>query len=240
MAAENGTYVFAIVGANHPCRLAGLTGVGESGAPLRRLDAGSVVAIVSDAPPGLRAKRRDLLTHHRVLAQLSEQGPLLPMRFGVVAPNEKELDAELRREADHHLAMLAQLAGRVEMNVKLLPNEDVLVREAATEDAAVQELRGTVSPDREGQIQLGEAVAGAVKQRERADAERVLATLQPFASQTVEGPDVTGCALNAGFLVDRDNLAKFAERVTRLDAELGDRASLKCTGPIPAYSFVAT
>lgn len=238
MAADNGTYVFGVVGADHPCRIAGLTGVGESGAPLRRLAAGPVAAVVADAPPGLRAKRRDLAIHHQVLEQLNEQGPLLPMRFGVVAPDEAELAEELRRDADRHLAMLAKLADRVEMNVKLLPDEDVLVREAAT-DPAVQELRASVSPDQEGQIELGEAVAAAVNRRELADAERVEAALRSYASDTAPGPLVRGCALNEGFLVPRDKVPEFLERVSRLDAEFGERGTVRCTGPIPAYSFAA-
>ena len=42
---------------------------------------------MSDAP-GLRAKRRDLMAHQEPAPDAGEDGPVLPMRFGMVAPDE--------------------------------------------------------------------------------------------------------------------------------------------------------
>jgi Gas vesicle synthesis protein GvpL/GvpF/Gas vesicle synthesis protein GvpO len=55
-----------------------------------------LVAVVSDAPEGLRAKRRDLEAHEQVLESLGDAGPVLPMRFGSVAADDTAVEAELR------------------------------------------------------------------------------------------------------------------------------------------------
>lgn len=68
------TYIYAITGADHPLRLDGLQGVGDPPSPLRTLIAGDVAAVVSDAPEGLRAKRRDVLAHEAVLEALMADG----------------------------------------------------------------------------------------------------------------------------------------------------------------------
>ena len=106
-------YVYGIVAAHQPDALADLPAVG--GAPpgdLRTVtEPGlAVSAVVSPAPADLRGKRRDLLAHQRVLDALAEQGAVLPMRFGVVTPDEPTLLASLRTETDRYRALLQELA----------------------------------------------------------------------------------------------------------------------------------
>ncbi|BCB91701.1 hypothetical protein Psuf_090140 [Phytohabitans suffuscus] len=73
------------------------------------------------APGWLRARPRDLLAHQLVLDCLWQGGPVLPARYGIVAPDERELRAALRRSAPRHLDALARVAGRVEMDVGVHP-----------------------------------------------------------------------------------------------------------------------
>ncbi|MFE0083712.1 GvpL/GvpF family gas vesicle protein, partial [[Kitasatospora] papulosa] len=62
----NGVYVYAIVPAGQALP-AGAVGVGSPAAALRLVDGGRVTAVVSAAPPQLRARRRDLMAHLEVL-----------------------------------------------------------------------------------------------------------------------------------------------------------------------------
>src|SRR5581483_5315535 len=92
---------------------------------------------VSPAPDELRGKRRDLLAHQRVLDALAEHGAVLPMRFGVVAPDEPSLLASLRAETDRYRALLHELAGQVELNLKAVPDEQEFLA-SATNDPTVR------------------------------------------------------------------------------------------------------
>ena len=61
------TYVYGFTGSSHPLSIDGMTGVGADAPTLRVLRCGDLAAVVSDAPESLRARRRDLEAHHRIL-----------------------------------------------------------------------------------------------------------------------------------------------------------------------------
>jgi hypothetical protein len=209
---EAGVYVFGIVAADHPCRLAGLTGIGGAGGAPRRMAAGPLAAVVGAGPANLRAKRRDLVAHQAVLDRLCRQGPVLPMRFGVVVAGEAQLRAALAQSRRRHLDALAELAGRAEINVKVIPDEEAMLRVVANEDQSVRRLR-----------------AG--------DVDLVLRTLKPYAVRTASGPPVDGCALNTSFLVEDGMVDELLDRVADLDDKLGGLCRVRASGRIPPYSF---
>src|SRR5262245_6203711 len=107
------TYVYGFTGASHPLSIDGMTGVGAGAPTLRVLRCGDLAAVVSDAPASLRARRRDLETHHRILEALGTEGTVLPMRFGVVVSDDAAIEGELQVEAAHYRGLLARLAGKV-------------------------------------------------------------------------------------------------------------------------------
>ncbi|CAM5675520.1 hypothetical protein SBADM41S_11610 [Streptomyces badius] len=98
----DGLYVYAVVGEGIELP-AGAGGVGDPPAVLRVIGTGRIAAVVSDAPARLRARRRDLLAHQDLLMDLADSGPVLPMRFGMVAPDEDALLAQLALAETSHL-----------------------------------------------------------------------------------------------------------------------------------------
>ncbi|MFD0743940.1 GvpL/GvpF family gas vesicle protein [Phytohabitans flavus] len=103
-------YLFGVVAADHPGQPADLVGLGGPDTALWRVHAGATAGVVTAAPGWLRARPRDLLAHQLVLDCLWQYGPVLPARYGIVAPDEETLRAALRRSALRHLDALAQLA----------------------------------------------------------------------------------------------------------------------------------
>jgi hypothetical protein len=232
------TYVYGIIGADHPCQLDDVEGVGEPPTTLRRLDAGRVAAVISDAPRELRAKRRDVMAHQRVLDAMMTQGTVLPMRFGVIARDEESLRDELVEDTDMHLAMLAEVDGRIEINVKVFCDEDETIREVAAADPTIRRLRSQPASSIEDRIQLGEYVAQAIQTRYDHIGKHLYEALDPLAERSVPGPPVKDAAVNASFLVDREEVDAFVDAVGRLDAWFGPDVRLQRIGPLPPYSFV--
>lgn len=235
-----GLYVYAIVRSNHPCVLSFATGVGDIQGTPWRIDAEPLAAVVSRAGPDLRAKRRDLTIHHNVLTELMSQGPVLPMRFGVVVPDAADIRADLTTRTLYYQELLSELEGRVEVNVKLLPDEEHMLREVAVSEPAVLRAREHGAASFEERLELGRAVAAALTERQNADARTVIDTLTPMSVRQAEGPMVAGCALNVGFLVEADQTEPFVAAAKILDRTLGARVEVQCTGPLPPYSFVGT
>ncbi|MBY8876111.1 GvpL/GvpF family gas vesicle protein [Actinacidiphila acidipaludis] len=230
-------YIYGVVGASGAFP-DDLRGVGDPPGAVRRLPAGAVAAAVGPAPDRLRARRRDLQAHQEVLLALGEAGPVLPMRFGVVADDEESVRARLDAASDGHLAALDRIAGRVEMNVRATPVDQGLADIVRT-DPQVRRLREEARrrPGYEVNVRLGEAVAAAVTRRAVRAAGDVLAALAGPDREVSHGPEQPGWVLNASFLVPSDGVAAFRAEVDRLAALHGDSAALQVTGPLPCYSF---
>src|SRR5689334_3681526 len=73
------SYVYGITPSGAPVPKA--KGIG--GRRLRSVEASGVAAIVSDTKPPVRAGKDELKAHARVLERALQDGPVLPMRFGV-------------------------------------------------------------------------------------------------------------------------------------------------------------
>lgn len=236
--AVDGVYVYGITRAGIPLP-EGAGGVGTPPARPRTIRQGRLAAVVSDAPPDLRARRRDLLAHQNLLMRLMDEASVLPMRFGMVAP---DLDTVLRQLAvgeAGHVATLKQLAGCHEINVKALAAQDALA-DVVAEDSTVRKLREAARrrPGYEASIRLGEAVATALARRASAAGRRVLRELTPRARAVAAGPEVQGCALNVSFLVERGDSDTFLAEARRFAAANRDQLELRLAGPLPCYSFV--
>ncbi|MFI8348172.1 GvpL/GvpF family gas vesicle protein [Streptomyces sp. NPDC085596] len=235
------TYVYGITGADHPLRLEEVAGVGESPAPLRTVRTGSLTAVVSDAPDGLRAKRRDVQAHQRVLEVLMGDGATLPMRFGLLAPDDEQVASALDAEGDRYRARLDELDGRVEYHLRVARDEDDLLREIVTHSDQVRELRERTR-DQPGahdeRVALGELISHEVSARSSAEAEELTQRLAPAATRLSAGEPSSTHFLSVSFLVPEDEVETFVQAVGRESDQRGDAYTFTLTGPLPPYSFV--
>jgi hypothetical protein len=234
------SYVYCVARASHPLPLEGAVGVGEHAPALRLVREHDLVAVVSDAPENLRAKRRDLVKHDAVIGRMYAAGTVLPMRFGMVAPDDEAMQAELRSGARRYGELLSRLDGHVELNVKGVHAEEALLRDVLLQN---DELRARNHALRAGgghqdKVAFGEHVAAAVAERRACDAGQVIDRLQPHAAQVRRGPPVDGCFANISFLVASGAQPDFDGALSRLRRELPGYASVELYGPLPPYSFV--
>ncbi|MEU8992622.1 GvpL/GvpF family gas vesicle protein [Streptomyces sp. NPDC048558] len=236
----NGVYVYAVIRAEMALP-ADARGVGSPAAQPRPVRQGRVAAVVSEAPPNLRARRRDLLAHQDLLLRLSEQGSVLPMRFGMVAPDEETVRGQLAAGEADHMTALEHLSGAVEVNIKAFPAQDALAS-LVTQDKKVRRLRDEVRrrPGYEASLRLGEAVAAALQSRAAEAGRRVLSELTPKARAVAQGPEVQGCVLNTSFLVNRSDSDAFRRAAEQFARTNRDRVELRLSGPLPCYSFVSS
>lgn len=235
------TYVYGIIGGSGASLSEDLTGVGDPPRPVRVLTAGDLAAVVSDAPEGLRPKRKDLLAHQTVLAEAGAEGCVLPMRFGSVAPDDETVVNVLGERAEHYQERLRTLDGKVEYNVKATHDEEAVLHRVMAENP---ELRSLTEANRqagggsyEDKLRLGEMVVSAVKAREAEDAAEVQRELESAATAVSAGPESTGWLANVSFLVDRESAEAFMAAVEQV-RKSHPHLELRVNGPLPPYSFV--
>ncbi|MDX3822280.1 GvpL/GvpF family gas vesicle protein [Streptomyces scabiei] len=235
------TYVYGITAGSHPALPEGMGGVGEPPRPVRVLKEGDLAAIVSEAPEGLRPKRKDLLAHQNVLSEAGAGGSLLPMRFGSVAPDDASVTAVLAERAKHYWERLGALDGKVEYNVKASHDEEAVLHRVMGENP---ELRAMTEANRqagggsyEDRLRLGEMVVAAVQAREAEDAAQLRQALESAADDVSAGPESTGWLANLSFLVARDAAAGFVDAVEEV-RKSHPHLEVRVNGPLPPYSFV--
>jgi gas vesicle protein GvpL/GvpF len=231
-------YVYAVAEGEHPDPV-GLTGVADE--PVRLYRHGDLAVAVSAAPDPLVGRRRDLLAHSATVEALWADGSVLPMRFGMVAPDEDGLRRDVLADPDGRLhRRLDALRNQAEITVKVWHQEDAVLREVVAEDRAIADLqaRARRSGAYADQIRLGERVAAAVEAKAAADADRLLRDLTPLATDSVPGPPVDGALLNVAFLVESGQADAFLSAVDRRLGTERDRLSVRVAGPLPPYSFV--
>ena len=234
-------YVYGIVDgtADPPAR------GGIAGAPLRVIGGDGAGALVSDVSgEELRFGREEMLTHSRVLEAAIAHGTVLPMRFGVVMEPDEVRERLLAHHAEELAVQLRELAGKVELNVRVLYEEEPLMRELVAGDPEIAALRERVrgrSADAAyyERIRLGELIAHALERKREADAAVLLEELgQVSLGVAVAAASHERMVVNASFLVDRERVAEFDETLERQAKERASRMRFKCVGPLPPHSFV--
>jgi Gas vesicle synthesis protein GvpL/GvpF len=235
-------YVYGVT----PRTASALRGTGIRRRRLHAIEDGQLAAIVSDAPEGdIQAGREELLTHARVLGRARAQGVVLPMRFGVVMPDEDAVRRELLEEyRDELLLQLREVDGKGELRLRAVYDEDALMKEiveAHSDIAALSAaLRGRPADALYYErIELGQKVARAVEQAAIVDQSAIVDALEPLAVAVQVGePDHEHVAANVSFLVEDAQIPAFDQAVDALGRQNAGRLTFKYTGPLPPYSFV--
>jgi hypothetical protein len=229
---DTAKYVYGVIrseGASPP------KGAGVEDGPVGVVAHGSVAALTSDVPADFtEAGREELLAHSRVLEEAMQGSVVLPMRFGVVLPDEQTIQDRLLAPYNEELeAQLRAMDGKVEVTIKGIYDEEAVLREVLAENREVAGLKATIQGKPEAatyyeRIRLGELVAAALIER-----------LAPLAVDVRVGEPVhERMAVNASFLIERAGLDQFDRVVDQIGAEQAGRIQLKYTGPLPPHSFV--
>jgi hypothetical protein len=234
-------HVYGVV--RHPADLR----VDEAGlGPVRDVSRGDLAALCSDVETEPLGRRRELKAHADVLAQVCQQAVVIPMTFGTVLADDDAVRRELlERFAEHLGGELDRLATVLQFNLRLVPDEDALLRDVLAESADLRRLSRAVQGLPTGQghderLRLGEAMAHGfrdVAHRLGDVAVRALAAeAVDLRVEEAGGPEgVTRAAL----LVQRSDTASFLDAAGAVAERLSGRVVCRLVGPLPPFAFVA-
>jgi hypothetical protein len=233
--------VHGIVAADDAARLDVQAFAEEVGTESRLITHGEAAALVSQVPDEeVLPTRANLLAHTKLLEAVVQQASVLPMRFGVVAPDEETLVATTLepRQAELHDA-LGRLAGHVEMRLVGRYQEGPAVARVLASDRRAARLRDR--QDLDAKMELGERIVAGIAEQREVDTARAVEALRPYAADVTAGE--VGQPLDAfalSFLIPPDGRAAFESAVDELAAELGGGVELELIGPLPPFSFAGT
>lgn len=233
-------YVYGLVRSVHPDPR-DLTGAGESPTEVRLVRSGPIAAAVSDVPD-TELRETDAVAYLDVLTALLRDGPVLPVRFGTVAPDEAAVrDEILDPDADLLAGRLDELDGFVEVKLEVSADEDAEIGHALTDSPSLRHLIDQARRNGNAldvRIGIGEEIGRALDARRAVLTDRIVQALGHLAvSHLVRLPEDVTLA-NHAFLVHADQLADFDEAVQQVRADLGDHYDIEYVGPLPAFDFI--
>jgi hypothetical protein len=219
-------------------------------APLSRVSAGDLALLVSRVHTDeLRIDEDDLSEsgrlatlargHDAVVRAAAGTGPVLPLRFGTVVPDEAAARRLLAEHGESARTHLRRIGNTREWGVKL-------VRRLEAEPAAV----GSRPGDRAG-VTGTEYLTRRRRVLERHDAAEAVAekaadllqeTLRPHVAEVLRRGGAPGSSLllDLAFLVSPDSEADFLAAAGDLRERLAsDGLEVEVSGPWPPYSFAA-
>lgn len=198
-----------------------LVGEGLDDRPLRGVDDGPLLAVVSDhngVEP--RPTAAAVYAYERIVRRLMERGAILPARFGSVLEDEPAVRAMLARRREDLLARLERVSGAVEISLRASWRGAAPARPDAGSESGESYLRN--------RLEL------------RQKARRVAHELDPLTAiargarrAMPSRPDVP--VLDA-YLVEEGRVDEFVALVEQLDRRM-DEVEIECTGPWPPYTF---
>jgi hypothetical protein len=213
---------------------------GLGGGGVRLIPHGELVAVVGDATEErYQVSRANVRAHSEVIDEVMQRSDVLPLRFGEVAPDDKEArHLLLEQQYDSLLQRLDRVHDRVELALRVSFDEPRLFDEIRTmrEDLVDAGQRAASFEDR---VSLGQSVAQLIDNKREETAEKILAELRPLAVEVVTGEPTTDMMiLNAAFLVERSRVKELDERVHVLGEHEAGNLVFRYVGPLAPYSFV--
>lgn len=243
-----GTYIYCILpaaAARASVSSPGTSSPGVQGEAPRLLLAGDLAAAVSDAYEAqYDIHYETILAHEAVVEDVMQHADVLPLRFGTVANSDREIQDLLYDRRSDLWEQLNRIHGCVEFGLKVLWKQEWLLARILAQDEAIRALRialeGVEPHERfHERLQLGQLTVQAVERESARLAQHVMEEFEPLARATIVNPPLTEMmALNAAFLVSRDQVGAFEARERELAARGAGNLAIKLAGPLPPYNFV--
>lgn len=183
-----------------------------------------------------------LAQHQRVLEQVMLDAPVLPLKFGTYAEDDRQILAILRSGSPAFAGALEKYAGKVEVDLGVFWTDlQAVLAETAGHEAIVSmkaRLASQGPPTTEQRIELGQMVKMLLDHRREQVAGELAAALREKWPQAIvhAAPDDT-MVFSAALLIGRDEQARFDGAVEDLNRRHEGWLRFRRVGPLPPYSF---
>jgi hypothetical protein len=208
---------------------------------VRLVESGELAAAVLDIDVDAELHEEDAARHLDLLILLLRDGPVLPLAFGTVSPDEDAVRTEVLDPAAGELAQrLDAVDGLVEARLEISFDEPAALREVLQEDPRLRGLAAETRGEDAGmdsRVALGEAVSNRLTAWRQAQSDRLLASLAAEAVDVVELESTDPLQQRWAFLVRADRLGALDEAVGKIRSSVGT-AAIEYVGPLPVYSFL--
>jgi hypothetical protein len=231
--------VLGVVRQGHPTPPA----KGKDAFEVHLVESGDLAAAVTEIDDETALTEDDAARQLDPLILLLRDGPVLPLAFGTVSPDEEGVRTEVLDATAADLAQrLDAVDGFVETRLEVNFDEQAALRDIMDNDP---EVRGMAAKT-QGQdsaldlrLALGEAVSARLMDWRRLQVDALLPRLTGPVHSVAELESQEPLQQRWAFLVSADRLGELDQAVGEQRSSLGTGASVEYVGPLPVYSFLA-
>lgn len=239
---QNGKHIYAIVPSETPETYGE---IGINGCVVYKVQNGNLAAIVSDITTRrLRPERKNLAAHNLVLRTILNDTTPLPVSFGVVANNQEQVKAILKRHEETLSEQLGRLEGKVEMSVRVgLDVENVFEYFVANYDilrnARDQIFARGRTPSQEEKIEVGRLFEQILNSERERYAENLTNSLEDVCAEIKRSAlRSEGELVHLTCLVPRQKIELFEQFVGMQAEGFSDDFTFSLNGPFAPHNFV--
>lgn len=221
----------------------GVSAVSDALQPVYTIPYKDISAVVSDTDVfEYNPTRKKVMAHQKVVKRVVESYNIIPVAFGTVSNNDKEIERMISQSYGLLSEQLEYFKDKIELGLTV-----TWINDGYNEDIENEEIRvlkkkvngkdeNEVLPDK---IQLGRLVEQATVSR-REEYTRLI--FEPLSEMSVESKLKEEVPIKsvfcAYFLIKKSDSDSFDEKVERLCKPYEDKLAFNYTGPWPPYNFI--
>jgi hypothetical protein len=220
----------------------GQVGFGNPPSEVTLVNCGHLAAVVGEAKDDYSVpEREDVLLHQKVLERVMEEHTVLPMRFGTVAPGERDVLELLRCYYEDLLSEITRLRGTIEAGLKVFWAKEAVQREVEAKQGKIEDLKKEEDKKKsyEAAVKVGQLVQNTVEQWRERYTPLILKRLKPYAMD-LKMNDVVGVQMlfNSSFLLKKSRREEFEHELEKVAQEYSGKFGFRYVAPVPPYNFV--
>lgn len=187
--------------------------------------------------------REKLLAHEQVIREMMKAHTVIPMTFGTVAKDEKDVENMLERMYVEFKQVLTKIENKLQIDVKAIWNKDVVYRSILREDEGIRRLSESVSkkPAEETydeRVELGKKVMSELDKKKKEYIKEITEALSTYIEDSQQNKLADDkMILNTSFLVAKSKEQEIYKKLDVLDEKYGEDVQVIAVGPLPPYNF---
>lgn len=240
--AKMGKYLYCFINEKNNVTF-GTSELGGLNAPVYGIQVRDISAVISDAPIiDYEPTRKSMLAHQRIIVKAMEKYAVVPVSFGTVADNKKDIETIINSYYDELFKALGYLKNRVELGLRVTWNKGYFNNDIENDE--ITKLKNKIAGKAENEvlkdkIYLGQLVERSILAKREEYLEKIY---QPLENIAVEGKQNEKLAIkgvfNAYFLVEKERESEFDKKVEALAECYSGKLDFMYTGPWPPYNFI--
>lgn len=241
---KEGLYIYCLI-ATGESKTFGPLGIGVRDDQLYTIGTDGIAAVVSNTPVvEYPTSRVNLITHERAIEEVMTEHTVLPVRFGTIAEDEKQVRRILEAQVPKFREMVEKLEGKKEVGIKAIFKKEAIYDYVLDKYEEIRKLKEKISglPAQKShyqRVEIGRMVEEALEVEKEQNEKQIFDSLSSLAVEA-KSNKLFGALMiiNAAFLIAKSREEEFDQKVNELDNQLGEKVSFKYVSQVPPFNFV--